>query len=98
MLVLSETPALHMPLRCASFAKTLGKRSAVASYFHAQVVFSGCSGVFSEEAAAADPQPCSVREFPSAASCLISHPEPHFILFTADPGPDTGLLHPCFQH
>ena len=61
---------------------------------HAQGTCCGCSGVFSEEAAAADPQPCSVPEFPSAAACLISHPEPHFILFTADPDPDTGKSHP----
>jgi len=48
------------------------------------------AGVFPEQAAALDPQPCSVQEFPSAAACLIGHPAPHFILFTADPDPDTG--------
>ncbi|BDA48091.1 Cysteine synthase B [Coccomyxa sp. Obi] len=48
------------------------------------------TGVFSEEAAASDPQPCSVSEFPSAAARLIGLPEPHYILFTADPDPETG--------
>ena len=66
--------------------------------FHVQGICFACSGVFSEAAAAADPQPCSVQEFPSAAACLISHPEPHFILFTADPDPDTGPLHLCSQY
>ena len=53
---------------------------------------SGCvhAGVFSEEAAASDPQPCSASEFPSAAARLIGLPEPHYILFTADPDPETG--------
>ncbi len=46
--------------------------------------------MFSEEAAASDPQPCSVSEFPSAAARLIGLPEPHYVLFTADPDPDTG--------
>ena len=97
--VLSKIPLLHMPLDCVSFrGDAFGGCPPVASYFHAQGICCGCSGVFSEEAAAADPQPCSVREFPSAAACLISHPEPHFILFTADLNPDTGPLHPCFPH
>lgn len=51
----------------------------------------GLAGVFSEEAAASDPQPCSVSEFPSAAARLIGLPEPHYILFTADPDPETGV-------
>ena len=54
-----------------------------------------CAGVFSKNAAATDPQPCGVQEFPSAAACLIGHPEPHFILFTADPDPESGQWRFC---
>jgi hypothetical protein len=48
------------------------------------------AGVFSEAVAATDPQPCGVADFPSAAARLIAFPEPRYILFTADPDPDTG--------
>jgi hypothetical protein len=48
------------------------------------------AGVFSEQAASTDPQPCSVSTFPSAAACLIAFPEPRYILFSADRDPDTG--------
>ena len=50
----------------------------------------GHAGVFSEEAAASDPQPCSVSEFPSAVARMIGLPEPHYVLFTADLDPETG--------
>lgn len=50
-------------------------------------------GVFSESVAATDPAPCSVAEFPSAAARLVAFPEPHYILFTADPDAQTGGKH-----
>ena len=42
------------------------------------------SGVFSQQAAAKDPEPCGVEEFPSAIARLMTLPAPHYVLFTAD--------------
>lgn len=59
---------------------------------HAGVCF---PGVFSESVAATDPAPCGVAEFPSAAARLVAFPEPHYILFTADPDAQTGAERTC---
>jgi hypothetical protein len=48
--------------------------------------------VFSGEAAAGDPLPCSVEEFPSAAARLLFFPAPHIVLFRASNDPETGEL------
>lgn len=48
------------------------------------------TGVFSEQAAAGDPGPCTVAEFPSAAARLLFFPAPHVIVFRANDDPDTG--------
>jgi hypothetical protein len=48
------------------------------------------TGVFSEAAAAGDPGPCTVAEFPSAAARLRFFPAPHAVLFRASDDPETG--------
>ncbi len=48
------------------------------------------TGVFSEEAAAGDPGPCSVAEFPSATARLPFFKAPHLLLIRASDDPDTG--------
>mmetsp|Transcript_18635 Transcript_18635/g.56285 ORF Transcript_18635/g.56285 Transcript_18635/m.56285 type:complete len:514 (+) Transcript_18635:178-1719(+) len=48
------------------------------------------TGVFSEAAAAKDPQPCTVEEFPSAKRRLPFFPAPHLVLFRASDDPATG--------
>lgn len=47
-------------------------------------------GVFSQKAAASDPQPCGVEDYPSAVARLLSFPAPHFVVFTADKDAKTG--------
>ncbi|KAL3144229.1 hypothetical protein ABBQ32_004009 [Trebouxia sp. C0010 RCD-2024] len=48
------------------------------------------TGVFSQKAAASDPQPCGVEDYPSAVARLLSFPAPHFVVFTADKDAKTG--------
>lgn len=43
------------------------------------------TGVYNEEAMLRDPQPCPVKEWPSAEARLeIAYPGPHYVVFTAD--------------
>eukprot|EP00873_Tetraselmis_striata_P038822 jgi/Tetstr1/459086/TSEL_004536.t1 len=50
------------------------------------------TGGFSPEAAAADPRPCTPADFRSAVTRLpVAYPGPHYVVFTADPDPETGL-------
>lgn len=49
--------------------------------------------MFSEQAAAGDPGPCTVAEFPSAVARLLFFPAPHMIVFRANDDPDTGERH-----
>lgn len=53
------------------------------------------TGVFSAAAAAGDPGPCSVEEFPSAAVRLLFFPAPHVVLFRASDDPHTGAMVDC---
>mmetsp|Transcript_953 Transcript_953/g.2942 ORF Transcript_953/g.2942 Transcript_953/m.2942 type:complete len:135 (-) Transcript_953:227-631(-) len=40
-----------------------------------------------------DPQPCTPADFWSAVTQLpVTYPGPHYVVFTADPDPDTGVL------
>lgn len=48
------------------------------------------AGVFSQKAAASDPQPCGVEDYPSALARLLTFPAPHFVVFTADRDSKTG--------
>ena len=48
------------------------------------------AGVFSEQAAQHDPQPCGVQDYPSAVARLTTFPRPHYVLFTADRAKNTG--------
>lgn len=48
------------------------------------------TGVFSEKAAAGDPGPATVAEFPSATARLLFFRGPHLVLFRASDDPDTG--------
>lgn len=49
------------------------------------------TGTYSAEKSAADPQPCTVVSWPSAAGRLEeSYPGPHYVLFTADIDAETG--------
>ncbi|DBB17735.1 hypothetical protein WJX82_006524 [Trebouxia sp. C0006] len=48
------------------------------------------TGVFSEQAAQHDPQPCGVQDYPSAVARLTTFPRPHYVLFTADRAKNTG--------
>lgn len=49
-----------------------------------------CTGVFSQQAAASDPQPCGVDDYPSALARLVTFPAPQFVVFTADRDSKTG--------
>lgn len=48
------------------------------------------TGAFSEAAAAGDPAPCNVEEWPSAAARLPFHPAPHYVWVSADYDARTG--------
>ena len=48
------------------------------------------SGVFSQQAAEQDPQPCGVEDYASALARLMTFPGPHYVLFTADRDKSSG--------
>ncbi len=47
------------------------------------------AGVFSQQAAEQDPQPCDVEDYPSALARLMTFPAPRYVLFTADRDKET---------
>eukprot|EP01025_Chloroclados_australasicus_P067232 TRINITY_DN9297_c0_g1_i1.p2 TRINITY_DN9297_c0_g1~~TRINITY_DN9297_c0_g1_i1.p2 ORF type:complete len:455 (-),score=57.95 TRINITY_DN9297_c0_g1_i1:548-1912(-) len=50
------------------------------------------TGVFSAEASASDPKPCTLEEYGSAISRLEpAYPGPHYVLFTASLDPETQI-------
>lgn len=48
------------------------------------------TGIFSAKAMDNDPQPCPSREYPSAVARLPAFPAPRYVIFIADPNPETG--------
>ncbi|CAD7703180.1 unnamed protein product [Ostreobium quekettii] len=48
------------------------------------------TGIFSPQAIENDPKPCPANEFPSAVARLPAYPAPRYVIFVADPDPETG--------
>ena len=77
-----------LPLADDNFAQTwrccnwISQRYVTQGFVH--------TGVFSQQAAARDPQPCGVEDYSSALARLLTFPAPHFVVFTADRDSITG--------